>query len=525
MRKIGILHKNLLEKINLVKLIEAILITTLLSVTVFTRFTNLGYSDYIGDEHKAFIELKGDQTVGDFFMSRRKGPMQFLVSYVPYLITRDFTNELTQRIPFSLVSVGAILVFYLFVKKVSKNYYVAFIAAFLLTVNGFIVGFGRIAQYQNLNLLLSFIALYYYSDLLYGKDTKKLLKSSLLGTVFWCLSILSHWDAIFIIPVVVIMFVKFIKNNKINQDFKLKLVLYNFIIGCVLLLTFLVPYLRYQLSSPENVQYFGRRIELGHVNFERYKLLINLYNPFVTFYLLLILGLLGMFLIKKSYIFTAWFLFSYLVFELFVRKPGTHIYNFIIPLTVLSAIAICSIFRTLPKYLNKIWVGLVFLTFVFLFIQAHYIFIDHKKEYPWEQKLFYDFTEIEDRRYVKKKVRTTDRVYHQIITPKYTLEQKLPLFGFPHKRHWNEINRFVNEKNQENQENLKYISNEVKTISEWYMDSDYGNKRPYYIVGIKKPLSFVKDYKFPQIGGKKTVYEISNGYGETVVRIYRVEER
>jgi len=102
---------------------------------------------------------------------------------------------------------------------------------------------------------------------------------------------------------------------------------------------------------------------------------------------------------------------------------------------------------------------------------------------------------------------------------------KKPLFGFAHKRYWNEIDRFVNEKNKENKENLKYISNEVKTISEWYMDTGYGDKRPFYIVGIKKPLSFVEDYKYPQIGGKKTVHEIKNKYGVTVVRIYRVEER
>ena len=35
------------------------------------------------------------------------------------------------------------------------------------------------------------------------------LKSSLLGTFFWCLSVLSHWDAVFILPVVVIIFFKY----------------------------------------------------------------------------------------------------------------------------------------------------------------------------------------------------------------------------------------------------------------------------------------------------------------------------
>ncbi len=525
MKKIKKLQKEILKKIRPEKLTEIILVSTLLIVTIFTRFNNLGYSDYIGDEHKAFIELTGDQTVGDFFMSRRKGPMQFIVSHIPYLITGDFTNELAQRIPFSIISVGAISVFYLLIKRLLKNYKVAFLASFLLTVNGFIVGFGRIAQYQNLNLLLSFLALYFYVSLFEEKDFKKLRNSSLIGTFFWSLSILSHWDAIFIIPVVVIIFVKFLKNSNVKKDSKIKLVLYNITFGCLLLLPFLIPYTKYQLGSPENVQYFERRIEFGHVNYERYRLMIDLYNPYITFYLLSVLGFLGMLFVKKSYVFSAWFLFSYLMFEFFVRKPGTHIYNFIIPLTVLSAIAISTIYRTLPRYINKIWAGLVVVMLAFLSYQTKYMFIDHLEEYPWEQKLFYDFTEFEDKRYSKKKVKTRDRIYHQIITPKYTLEQKLPLFGFPHKRYWSEINNFINEQNKINQEELTYTTNEVKTISEWYMDADYGNERPFYIVGIKKPLSFVNDYKFPQIGGKRVVHEVKNEYGETVVRIYRVEER
>ena len=101
--------KELIEK---AKNIEFLFLAIIIGVTVFTRFYNLGYSDYIGDEHKAFIELSEGQSTHDFFMSRRKGPMQFLVAHIPYLITGDFRNELAQRIPFSIISVASILVFY-----------------------------------------------------------------------------------------------------------------------------------------------------------------------------------------------------------------------------------------------------------------------------------------------------------------------------------------------------------------------------------------------------------------------------
>lgn len=519
------LIKNTIEKLEPDKTVRTVSVAVLLVITIYLRFWHLGYSDYIGDEHKSFIQPEAGQTVWEFFLAQRKGPMQFLVSHVPYLITGDFRNELAERIPYALVSSAAIYVFYLLVKKITDNAQVAWLSAFLLTVNGFIVGFGRIAQYQNLNLLFSFLALYFYADLIKSDSAKVLMKSSLLGTFFWCLSILSHWDAVFILPVVVIVFIRFLKSGKYNKELKIKLVAYNFILGCVLLLPYLIPYANHQLTTPENAEYFRRRVQAGYVNNERFKELIELYNPFITFHFLMMFGFLGALWMRKSYLFTTWFIFVYLVFEMLVRKPGTHIYNFIIPAVVLSAMAICYIFEALPRQLKRVWVLMLGLVLAFMLFQTHYIFIDHKKEYPWEQKVFYDLTNIQEWNYDRQKVKTRDRVYTQIQTKDYDIEQKLPLFGFPHRRYWNEINRFINEENEKYDYDLEYLTNEVKTISEWYMETNYGIERPFFLIGIKYPLSFREDYKYPQIGGKTTIKEIENESGETVVRIYYVKER
>jgi len=507
------------------KTLNYLFLGILLFISLYTRFYNLGYSDYIGDEHKAFIELRPQQIVTNFFFEQRKGPMQFLVSHIPYLITGDFRNELAQRIPFAVISVVAILVFYFAIKKLTKSMQIAFLSAFLLCVNGFIVGFGRIAQYQNLNLLFSFLALFFYTDLLDEHASKKYLKSSLLGTMFWCLSMLSHWDAVFLLPAAVIIYTRFLLRKNVDNSQKIKLVVCNLILGLLLLVPFLAPYVHFQINNPDNMQYFSRRIEFGHVLFERYKLLINLYNPFLTYYLLLSMGILGAILVKKSYMFSAWFLFAYGTFELFVRKPGTHIYNFIIPLTVLAAMGIAKIYEVLPKYFKVVWSCAVVSALVFLTYQTHFFFIDHASEYPWQQKTLVDFYNLETKIYDRKKVKTRDRVYHSLTTPEYSIDQKLPLFGFPHKRYWNEINEYVQNTNRESGENLPYMTNEVKTVSEWYMDTAYGADRPFYLIGVKRPLSFFNDYKYPQFSGKTTVREICAEDGETVVRIYRVSEK
>ena len=507
---------------RLKKFLEITLIIGILLITAYTRFFDLGYSDYIGDEHKAFFKIEDDKTVWEFFMSRRKGPMQFFVSHIPYLVTGDFRDELAQRIPFAVISVASVLVFYILIKRLTKNIPVALISTFLFTVNGFIVGFGRIAQYQNLNLLFSFLSLYFYTFLT-EDDCRKITTSSLLGTFFWCLSFLSHWDAIFILPVVLVLFVKFLKNKKQDKKFKMILIAKNILLGSLILLPFLVPFIFNQLTNQENSEYFQRRIEMWNFNGLLYKQLIELYNPLITFWLLLTFGLLGMFLYKKSYIFSIWFFYGYLLFEIFARKPGTHIYNFVIPLIVLCAMSIQTIYQVVPKLLKVLWGGLVVLIFTFLLYQTWFIFIDHKVEYPWGQKVLFDFKDLEDKYYDWQKTDPKYRTYHKIITPKYTLSDKLPLFGFPHRRYWDQINEFVAEQSLGHGQPYKYITNEDKTISEWYMTAGHGADRPFYVVGVKKPLSFVEDYKFPQVGNKRRVYEINNEFGNSVVVIFLAE--
>lgn len=499
---------------------ELFLVLLLLVLSAFLRFKNLGYSDYIGDEHKAFIELDRGQSFYDFFISRRKGPMQFLVAYIPYLFTHNYRNELAERIPFTIISVGAVLVFYLLVKKLTKDTTTAFFAAFFFMVNGFIVGFSRIAQYQNLNLFFSFLSLYFYSDLLDKKN--HLFRRTLLGTLFWCLSFFSHWDAIFILPLVVWLFVKFFLNKSFSKEYKIRVVIYNFVLGCLILLPFMIPYSFHQKSSDKNLDYLFRRLGVGYSNNDTYRILIELYNPFVTFWLLLILGLIGVMVYDKSYMFTLWFLFSYGVFEAFVRKPGTHIYNFLIPVFILCGVALSLLLKKARIFLKCLLILLLLVVCGFLYYQSWFIFIDHEREYPWEQKQVLT---------INLKCEVGDRLCYRIQTyviwksTKYCYDctgQKLPLFGFPHKRYWNDIDSFINEQNTINGENLGYSTNEDKTVSEWYVDVPYKTAGDFYFVGVRKPGNFVEDMNppYPRAGNPVKIFKSKDGTNQ--VKIYRI---
>jgi|GEM_PF-782849 len=499
---------------------DLIIIVILILASSYLRFKNLGYSDYIGDEHKAFIELSKGQTLTDFFLSRRKGPMQFVVSHIPYLLTHNFRNELAERIPFSIISVLSVVVFYLMVKRITKSWISAFIASLIYLCNGFIVGFGRIAQYQNLNLLFSFLAIYFYSYLL--DEKKHLIRFTLIGTLFWCLSFFSHWDAIFILPIVLWMFIKFLLDKSFGKGYKIRILIYNFLLGCLILLPFMIPYCFHQKSSDENLGYLFRRLGMGYSNNHLYEMYIDLYSPFVSLWFLIICGVLGVLFLKESYMFVIWFLFGYGVFEIFVRKPGTHIYNFLIPVFILCGIGISHLIKSVPKFLKLLVCLLSLLLITFLYYQSYVLFVDHAKEYPWEQKyvLSIDLK-------CKKGNKLCNKIqpYTMLLTKRYYYDyegQKLPLFGFPHKRFWNEVNDFIQEQNSINNEDLGYSSNEDKTVSEWYIQGGYRTSGNFYFIGVRKPGNFVEEMNPPYSGSKVLVKEFKSETGVNQTKVFRV---
>ncbi|GIW69959.1 MAG: hypothetical protein KatS3mg101_0706 [Patescibacteria group bacterium] len=443
--------------------------------------------------------------------------MQFLVSEIPHQITKDFRNEYAQRLPFAIISVAAVGAFYLMVRKLTQSDKAAIISSALYLVNGFIVGFGRIAQYQNLNLLFNFLALYFYADLIRGQ--RNLIRSSLLGTLFFSLSILSHWDAIFILPVMVYIFVVFLTRKQFSRSYKIRVLLYNFGLGCLLLLPFLIPYISASSGASDNKEYFLRRVRTGYSNKQLYLELIRLYNPFLFLEFVAVPALVGLVRIKKALPFLLWFVFGFAVFELVVRKPGTHIYNFVLPCIVLAGMGIHNLISIVPRWVKWLPTTVFVLSFIFLYYQSYYLFVDHSREYPWERKEL--FEPLRNKYKHDLIIGGLVKNIPQLTTASYSIEQKLPLFGFPHFRHWNEINDYINEQNSLFGENYGYITNEDKTISEWYIDAKYRANNGFYIIVVRNPVNFVVESTYPQYPNKDEVKRFYND-GRWVVKIYKV---
>jgi hypothetical protein len=508
--------------------LEKLLIITLFAVTCALRFIHLGYSDYISDEPGTFFYRGGkkdpEMTKTEFILTQRKGPLQLFVGYVPYSIVGNYDNELAQRLPFAIFNVAAIMVFYALVRKITKSPITAFVSALVLSTNGLITAFGRVAQYQSLNMFFSFLSLYFFANLL---DTtpeaeKKYLKSSILGSIAFCFSFLAHWDAVYYLIPTLFMVATFFLRARVPNTYKFKLALYNILVVALLTLPFMIPYIAKMQSLPDNVSYAQSRIALLNPFEDRQNIFrFELYNPFVAPPLYVIgttLGIFGsLFLVlrKKAstniLVFAFWFVGVFFVFRFFVAYTGSHFYNYFIPATILVGVGahfLFSLFHNLtPKIrlLIHLLLGLcVGLILAFLTYQTYLLFVDHKLEYPWQQEKILSW---ETREYTHK-----DEMRHKI--------------GFTHKRYWSEVNDFVNEQNRINGENFGYYTNEYPQVPKYYMkETEFrGGDGGYYAIGVKRPQSFATDYKFSQIKGKYTVKKIENEEGSTVVQIYRVEE-
>jgi len=468
------------------------LIFLLLIFVLPLRFLNLSYSELSDDEKKA--RIRGGDNLLEFFMEQRKGPVQFLVTEITTSITKDPRNEFSLRAPFTLFNIFSVIVCYFVVYRLIKSKPASFVTAFLFLTNGFITGFSRIAQYQNLNLFFSLSALLFYSFLI-DKD-KKLYTFSLIGILFFCLSVLSHWDAVFYLIPMAYIFIKFLKRKNLSKEYKIRLIIYNFVLGCFLLLPFMIPYLASQLNNPDNIRYFGRRVGFEGIPLDRHLFIFKLYNPFITLYLYFGLSLLGILVFKKTWIYFIWAAVNFALIKFFMPKPGTHIYNYVIPVIFLSGISSGLLVSKLKNILKKAAFSSVLVLMLPLFYQSYMLFVDHSVEYPWESK----------------------KVFNRQTQP--YIDEEVLTFGFPHFRNWKEINQIM--LNDENSCGF-YITNEGKEISQIYVDIKYGipENGCYYVIHVEKPFNNRgRDIVFAQVYRKGPIYKYKRGY-TTYAKLYR----
>ncbi|NMB69920.1 phospholipid carrier-dependent glycosyltransferase [candidate division WWE3 bacterium] len=483
------------------------------------RFWNLSYSEYIPDETTVVTPVKRQQILNqDFLSSQRKGPIQFLVAYGVSLFGISVNNEFLYRFPFAVASTVSLIFIYLSIYELSGKRSVALVSALLIGINGFVVAFGRIVQYQSFNLFFSFMALYFYAKILRNSASfKRTFTNTIMGLLFLFLSLASHWDALFFVPAFLYIFVSFCKNNWSDKKLIKSFLLIHLCVFLLVFVPFVLIYLRSFLSSQTHQSYFEGRVGFMVVNLQ---LLISkftefidkdrLYQPLYFLEFVASLAALGLLTIKKTWPILLWFLFCVFIFIFTVKKPGTHLYNIYIPLSIFAAYGFWVITRLFRNWFIVIPSVLFLIPISFFSYQNYLLFIDSSVEYPWDQETIYKTI---TQKYVTKK-------YDQI-----SLSNNI--IGFPLNRHWEEINKIILDdikKSGNTPEQFSYITNEVKSVSAFYMDIPYGSSSNMYAVGIKRPFSFEQDYSFPQFHNRRTISKIEYK-GSMVARIYKIDQK
>ena len=159
------------------------------------RLTDLDYSEFQGDEGTVMMRaaraIQGDDAQ---LFYHQKGPVEVLLPMATWVLSGTI-NEWQARLPFAFTSILGIAAFYLLGRR-WFNERSSFIAALLLAINGYFVGFGRIVQYQGFVLAaatLALLALWRWSQ----EGERRWL---LAGAALLAFGLLAHYDAGLVLP-------------------------------------------------------------------------------------------------------------------------------------------------------------------------------------------------------------------------------------------------------------------------------------------------------------------------------------
>ena len=471
----------------------------LLAIAAFLRLVNLGYSNLQGDEIKALLLVPENQTAIDFLLDQRKGPIQFLVTGLVKLVDPNYSNEVLLRLPFALASIMSVYVFYKLLERLF-NTKVAFYATLLFSINGLFIAFGRIAQYQSFVLLFCLLTLYLLTQ------ASKSVAYIYLSAVTWALSLLAHYDGIFIGPMVLVLVAQWFKESKLGKKKKASILLNTTAIFTMLSAVFYIPF---ALSLTDGtLNYWQGRIASAGTKISSSQYLFSLYNPFNVIYIYLFFSLIGLYRsIRKPTLYTfgvmLWALVPFMFMEVFVAIPGTHIYTYILPATILSALGIVFVEQQLAKlklkYLTHVYEVLLAAVLCFFTYISYEVFINNKYEYPWEDAYFLHM-------HLSKPL----PYYH------------LSLFGFPYNRTWEEIGQYLSSYDQ----TIPYTSNERSSISSYYIKNKRDGSRAGFYVEIVNPQSYMpattneRILEWTSVNGPLKIYY--NPDGKETARIYLV---
>ncbi len=181
----------------------AILLGVIVLIGALFRFIWLDYSEFQGDEALAMLTA-ADVLAGheDALFLRGKGPGEVLLPTALWSLTGTI-DEAAARLPFALAGSLVPLLGFLLATSLFEDHRMAagigVVTSVLLALNGFMVAFSRIVQYQVLVVLLSGLALWCsWQWRRNGRVHWLMLCAFFLGS-----ALLAHYDGLMVFPTII----------------------------------------------------------------------------------------------------------------------------------------------------------------------------------------------------------------------------------------------------------------------------------------------------------------------------------
>jgi len=480
-------------------------LAAVLCIGAFLRLWNLGYSNFQGDEVKALFPSGDDVDLQRFLFDQRKGPLQFLVTFAIRLVDPQYSSELLARLPFALAAVASLWFFYRFV-QLQFDSKTALVATFLYATNGMIVALSRIVQYQSLVMLFVCMALYFFA--LAVSDAQWKSRGVLLGALCWALGVLAHYDALLILPFVLYLVVEYFRTYRDLRPAVLPAAIFT-----VAVAAFYIPF---ALSISDSTRgYWSNRLTGGDDKISSSTYLFEVYNPLLALQLYALLTALGVGylihsgakrdqLVRNAFL-VLWISGVVIFFEVVVNLPGTHIFNYLMPLMILMGLGVTWVidaakFRALRVVLSGALVG----AGAFLMVQSHALYVDHRQSYPW----------------------APEQVLGLTVPPVKLDRFHTSLFGFPYDGGWRAIKSHLEE--DPRRAEVSFLTNDKGSIAEFYMAGySEGSESLGYYIHVRHPQSFNPGVAPGRIAAWVDTHRpefIVRREGKTVAELYRLPD-
>lgn len=228
------------------------------------RLTYLGSAEFQGDEARPVILAAGVPVGQDeILLLNWKGPVEVLLPAGPLTLTGQI-DEWTARLACALAGVGIILGGYLLARRMfagNGGTALGLVAAAILTVDGLLIGFSRILQYQSIVVLMMLGAIWCGWCVYTGTPHPR---RYLVGAaVCTAIALLAHYDGVFVLPVLVWLVVAGGWRHGWRPAQWLRLLALPALSGAGLLLSFYLPFALNERFGGNTIAYLNRRIEGG----------------------------------------------------------------------------------------------------------------------------------------------------------------------------------------------------------------------------------------------------------------------